>query len=72
MAGFPNLGYIRISKGVHLRLAIEGKICLCSYIIYFQIFIHISVNIIFKNHHVLIVKYICHVLIVKYSMTSHE
>jgi len=58
----PNLGYmypqgyIFLSEGVHLRLAIEEKnilACVC-----FQIFIHISVNIIFKNHYMLIVRYI--------------
>jgi len=50
-------GYICQSEGVHLRLAIDmGKTYL--YIIYFQIFIHISVNIIFKNHCLLIVNYI--------------
>jgi len=48
----PNLGYICLSKGVHFRLVGEEKNVL--HIIYFQIFIHISVNIIFKN--VLIVK----------------
>jgi len=48
-------GYIILSEGVHLRLAIEEKIYLHN--IYFQIFIHISVNIIFKNHYIL-VKYI--------------
>jgi len=37
-----------------LRLAIEGKIYLK--IIYFQIFIHISVNIIFKNYYMFVVK----------------
>jgi len=47
-------GYICLSEGVHLRLAIKGKIYLCT--IYFQIFIHISVNIIFKYHCVLIVE----------------
>ena len=61
-AGVPNLGYmypqgyICLSEGVHLRLAIEEKIYLHN--ICFQIFIHISVNIIFKNHCMLVVKYI--------------
>jgi len=40
ITGVPNLGYICLSEGVHLRLAIEGKIiftcCLfsniCTYI----------------------------------------
>jgi len=60
--GVPNLGYmypqgcIFLSEGVHLRLAIEEKIYL--QIVYFQIFIHISANIIFKNHYMFIVKYI--------------
>jgi len=35
-------GYICLSEGVHLRLEMEGK-----YIIYFQTFIHVSVNITF-------------------------
>ena len=54
-AGVPNLwyvyplGYICLSEGVYLRIAIEGKIYL--YIIYFQIFIHISVNTVFNNHY---------------------
>jgi len=55
-AGVHNLGYICLSEGVHLRLAIEEKIYLHN--ICFQIFIHISVNIIFKNHYMLVVKYI--------------
>ena len=61
-SGVPNLGYIYLqgyiclSEEVHLRLAIDEKMCL--HIIYFQIFIHTSVIIIFKNHNTLIVKYI--------------
>jgi len=47
-------GYICLSEGVHLRLAIEEKIYLLD--ICFQIFIHISVNINFKNHYMLVVK----------------
>jgi len=60
--GVPNLGYmylqgyICLSEGVHLRLAIEEKIYLHN--ICFQILIHLSVNIIFKNHYMLAVKYI--------------
>ena len=60
--GVPNLGYmypkgyICLSEGVHLRLAGDEKIYLR--IIYFQIFIHISLSIIFKNHYMLIVKHI--------------
>ena len=50
------MGYICLSEGAHLRLAIDKKMYL--HIIYFQIFIHISVIIIFKNHNMLIVKYI--------------
>jgi len=49
-------GYICLSEGVHLRLAIDEKMYL--HIIYFQIFVYISVIIIFKNHNTLIVKYI--------------
>ena len=49
-------GYICLSEGVHLRLAIDEKMYLHK--IYFQIFIHISAIIIFKNHNTLIVKYI--------------
>jgi len=62
IAGVPNLGYtypqgyICLSEGVHLRLAIEEKIY--SHNICFQIFINISVNITFKNHYRLVVKYI--------------
>jgi len=49
-------GYICLPEGVHLRLAIEEKIYLHN--ICFEIFIHISVNIIFKHHYLLIVNYI--------------
>jgi len=61
-AGVPNLvymhpqGYICLSEGVHLRLSIEDKIYL--HIIYFQLFIDISVNIAFKSQYMLILKYI--------------
>jgi len=61
--GVPNLGYmypwgyICLSEGVHLRLAIEGKniftCCLFSNIYTY------SLNIIFKSHYMFIVKYIC-------------
>jgi len=51
-AGVPNQGYIFL----HLRLAIEGKISL--YVSYFKILMYTSVNIIFKNHYMLVVKYI--------------
>ena len=60
--GFSTWGYmypwgcICLSEGVHLRLAIEGKTHLC--IIYFQRVMHMSVNIIFKNHCLLPAKYI--------------
>jgi len=40
-AGVPKLGYICLSEGVHLKLAIEGKICL--YIIHSQLFISVNV-----------------------------
>jgi len=56
ITGVPNMGYICLSEEAHLRLAIDKKMYL--HIIYFQIFIHISVIIIFKNHNMLIVKYI--------------
>jgi len=49
-------GYICLSEGVHLMLAIDEKMYL--HIIYFQTYIHILVIIIFKNHNTLIVKYI--------------
>jgi len=58
----PNLGYMHpwgyicLSEGVHLRLSTEGKIYL--HVVYFQIFIHISLNIVFKSHCMYIVKYI--------------
>ena len=61
-AGVPNLGYmypqghICLSEGVHLRLAEDKKIFL--HVIYFQIFLHISLGIIIKNHYMLIVKYV--------------
>jgi len=61
IAGVPNLGcmypqgYICLSESVHLRLAIDEKMYL--HIIYFQIFLHISVIIILINN-TLIVKYI--------------
>jgi len=48
-------GYICLSEGVHLRLAIDDK--MYSHIICFQIFIHMSVIVIFKNHDTLIVRY---------------
>ena len=60
--GIPNLGYmypwvyVCLSEGVHLRLAIEGKIYLH---VYFQIFVRIPLNIIFKSQYMYIVKYIC-------------
>jgi len=41
-------GYVLQSKGVHLWLAIEEQ----------NIFTYISVNILFKNHYMLIVKHI--------------
>jgi len=50
-------GYICLSEGVHLTLATEGKNIL--HVVYFQIIIHISLNIIFKSHYMFIVKYIC-------------
>jgi len=59
----PNLGcinpqgYIYLFEGVHLRIVMEGK-SIFVYTIYFQIFVHISVNSIFRNHFLLIVKYI--------------
>jgi len=70
--GVPNLaymypqGYICLSEGVHLRLAIEDKNIFACYLFpkYLYIFIYISVNIIFKNHYMLIVKYIW--IIIKY------
>jgi len=54
IAGVPNLGYICLSEEVHLRLETEGKIYL--HVVYFQIFVHISLDIIFKSHYMLIVK----------------
>jgi len=58
--GVPNLGYmypwgyICLSEGVRLRLAIEGKKYL--HVVYFKIFIHLSLNLIFKSHYMYIVK----------------
>jgi len=48
-------GYICLSEGVHFGLAIENKNRFTYYL--FQIFIHISLNIMMKSH-MLIVKYI--------------
>jgi len=65
--GVPNLGYmytlgctylwgyIYISEGVHLRLAIEGQ---NFYVIYFQILKYKLVNIILKSHYIFIAKYV--------------
>jgi len=50
MGYFYRQEYICLSQGVHLRLPIERKNIFILYIIYFQIFIQRSVNIIFKNH----------------------
>jgi len=47
-------GYICLSEGIHLRLAIDEKMYL--HIIYLQIFIHMSVIIIFQIHNTLIVR----------------
>jgi len=48
----------RLPEGVYLRLAIEDGNILYLHRIYFQIFTHISVNIIIKSHYMLIVKHI--------------
>ena len=54
--GVPKLGYmypqeyICLSEDVHLRLAIDEKNILHA--LYFQIFIHILVSVIFKNHYI--------------------
>lgn len=37
---------LRVSEGVHLRLAIEGK---CTLLIYKGIFIYIYIHILFQN-----------------------
>ena len=42
------LGLPFLSEGVHLRLAIEGKNMFAYKLCHFEIFIHSSVNIIFK------------------------
>jgi len=58
----PNLGYmyfqgyICLSEGVRLRLAIEEQNIFTFN--FFQIFLHISLSIPFKDHYMLIVKYI--------------
>ena len=60
-SGVPNLGYmypqeyICLSEGVR-GFAIEDKIFL--HVVYFQIFMHIALKIIFKSHYMFIVKYI--------------
>jgi len=61
--GVPNLGYmyakgyICLSEGVHLRLAIEDKIYL--YIIYFQYLYIYQLILLSKSHYRLIVKCTC-------------
>jgi len=52
------LGYIGISEGVRLKVInrrAKSKIYL--HMIYFQIFTHILINILFKNHYMVVVKY---------------
>jgi len=72
--GVPNLGYmypqgyICLFEGVHLRLAIEEKIHLRT--IYFQIFIHISVNNIFKNLYMLLLN-ISMIIMIKYFVIKN-
>jgi len=44
---------VHVAVGVHLRLALEAKI----YLFITSLFIHISVNIIFKFHYILVAKY---------------
>jgi len=58
-SGVPNLGTC-IPRDTFKVSNRKGRYILhiYIYIIYFRIFIHISVNIIFKNHYMLIVKYI--------------
>ena len=50
------LGLTFLSEGLHLRLAIEGKNMFTNRLYHFEIFMHSSVNIIFKI--MLICKYI--------------
>jgi len=56
-------GYICLSEWVHLRLAIDEKNIL--HIIYFQIFIHILVSVVFKNHYTVY-------LLLYISMNDHD
>jgi len=72
-AGVPNMGYmypwgyIWLSEGVHLRLAIEGKnyiymlfifksLCICHLILFSKVIICLLLNISMKNHE----KIFCH------------
>jgi len=54
--GVPNLGYIFLSEGVHLRLAVEEK-NIVTYCLFPNIYTYIS-EYYFQNHYMLIVKYI--------------
>jgi len=54
-------GYICLFEAVHLRLAIEGKIYL--HVVYFQIFVHISLKLFSKV-------IIC--LLLNISVKNHE
>jgi len=60
--GVPNLGdmypqgYICLPEGVHLRFSMEEQNIFTHD--FFRIFVHISVNILLKNHYMLIVRYI--------------
>ena len=64
IAGLLNLGYsVHVTLELHLPIwrdtfKVSNKRELYLYSIYFQIFIHTSVNVIFKKHYILIVKYI--------------
>jgi len=49
-------GYICLYEGVHLRLSIEEQNIFAKNV--FPNITHISVNILFKNHYMLVVKYI--------------
>jgi len=55
-AGVPNLGYIFLSEGVHLTLAIEEK-NIFTYCLFPNFYTYIS-EFIFKIHYMLVVKYI--------------
>ena len=60
----PNLGYICLSEGIQLRLAIEEEY-IFPYLSLHKL-IHISVEITLKSRHVLIFKYACDLIMINH------